>query len=219
MSAAPASAQASDLNADGKGDLLWHHQATGELYAWLMNGTVAASGSHLSPARVADLGWQVRGLADFNADGKLDVLWHHQTTGDLYVWLMAGTSVSSGAYLTPSRGTDIGWQVKGVADLNGDARPDLLWQNQSGGEFSVWLMNGVTRCEHGVATTPAAMTDPQWQIRGLADFNGDGQPDVLWHHQATGDLYVWFMSGTSATRAARISHPRASPTPAGRSGA
>ena len=198
VSAAAASAQASDLNADGKGDLLWHHQATGELYVWLMNGTVAASGSYLSPARVADLGWQIRGLADFNADGKLDVLWHHQTTGDLYVWLMAGTSVSSGAYLTPSRGTDIGWQVKGVADLNGDARPDLLWQNQSGGEFSVWLMNGVTRSST-VATTPAALTDPQWQIRGLADFNGDGQPDVLWHHQATGDLYVWFMSGTSAT--------------------
>ena len=198
VSAAAAPAQASDLNADGRGDLLWHHQATGELYVWLMNGTVAASGSYLSPARVADLGWQIRGLADFNADGKLDVLWHHQTTGDLYVWLMAGTSVSSAAYLTPSRGTDIGWQVKGVADLNGDARPDLLWQNQSGGEFSVWLMNGVTRAST-VATTPAAMTDPQWQIRGLADFNGDGQPDVLWHHQATGDLYAWFMSGTSAT--------------------
>jgi hypothetical protein len=198
VSAATGSAQASDLNGDGKGDLLWHHQTTGELYAWLMNGTVAASGSYLSPARVSDLGWQIRGIADFNADGKLDVLWHHQTTGDLYVWLMNGTSVTSAAYLNPSRGTDIGWQVKGVADLNGDARPDLLWQNQSGGAFSVWLMNGVTRSST-VATTPAAMTDPQWQIRGLADFNADGQPDVLWHHQATGDLYVWFMGGTTAT--------------------
>ena len=198
VSAPAAPAQSSDLNGDGKGDLLWHNQATGELYAWLMNGTVAASGSYLSPARVADLGWQIRGIADFNADGTLDVLWHHQTTGDLYVWLMNGTSVTSAAYLTPSRGTDIGWQVKGVADLNGDARPDLLWQNQSGGEFSVWLMNGVARSS-AVATTPASMADPQWQIRGLADFNADGQPDVLWHHQATGDLYVWFMSGTRAT--------------------
>ena len=134
LSAAAASAQASDFNADGKGDLLWHHQATGELYVWLMNGTVAASGSYLSPDRVTDLGWQVRGLADFNADGKLDVLWHHQTTGDLYVWLMDGTSVSSAAYLTPSRGTDIGWQVKGVADLNGDgqARPSLAKPSPAG---------------------------------------------------------------------------------------
>jgi hypothetical protein len=197
----------SDLNGDGRGDLLWHHQATGELYVWLMNGTVAATGSYLSPDRVTDLGWQIRGLADFNADGKLDVLWHHQTTGDLYVWLMDGTSVSSGAYLTPSRGTDIGWQVKGVADLNGDAKPDLLWQNQSSGEFSVWLMNGLARSST-VATTPAAMTDPQWQVRGLADFNGDGQPDILWHHQGTGDLYVWFMSGTTATSGSYLTPSR-----------
>ena len=108
LSAAAASAQASDLNADGRGDLLWHHQATGELYVWLMNGTVAANGSYLSPARVADLGWQIRGLADFNADGKLDVLWHHQTTGDLYVWLMAGTSVSAEPTSPPRNSTSGG---------------------------------------------------------------------------------------------------------------
>jgi len=27
------------------------------------------------------------------------------------------------------------------------------------------------------------------------DFNGDGKPDILWHNQANGLLYVWFMDG------------------------
>ena len=30
------------------------------------------------------------------------------------------------------------------------------------------------------------------------DFNGDGKADLLWHNQTTGDLYVWFMNGTTA---------------------
>ena len=34
-----------DFNGDGSSDLLWHHQVTGELYVWLLSGTVAAKGS------------------------------------------------------------------------------------------------------------------------------------------------------------------------------
>ena len=171
------------------------------------------------PARIADLGWQIRGHRRLQrATASSDVLWHHQTTGDLYVWLMAGTSVSGGAYLTPSRRTDIGWQVKGVADLERDAqaRPALAEPDR---RRVLRLADERPRpVEHGFDPTPAAMTDPQWQLRGLADFNGDGQLDVLWHHQMTGDLYVWFMNGTTATGArshppALRRHPLAAPRP------
>jgi hypothetical protein len=29
------------------------------------------------------------------------------------------------------------------------------------------------------------------------DFNGDGHPDILWHNQANGGLYSWFLGGTN----------------------
>ena len=32
---------------------------------------------------------------------------------------------------------------------------------------------------------------------GLADLNQDGQRDLLFQHNVTGDLAVWFMSGTT----------------------
>ena len=73
----------------------------GDLYTWLLSGTVTSSGAYLDPPRFADTRWQIRGLADFNADGKVDVLWHHQATGELYVWYLNGTAVTSGAFLTP----------------------------------------------------------------------------------------------------------------------
>jgi hypothetical protein len=46
-----------------------------------------------------------------NLDGQPDLLWHHQTTGHLYVWLMDGLSVASGTYLSPDRFSDTRWQI------------------------------------------------------------------------------------------------------------
>ena len=37
--------------------------------------------------------------------------------------------------------------------------------------------------------------DTQWKIRGVVDLDGNGNPDILWHHQETGDIYVWYMEG------------------------
>ena len=69
----------------------------------------------------------------------------------------------------------------------------------------------------GSYLTPRSFSDTLWQIRGVADLNKDGQPDLLWHHQGTGDLYVWFLNGLDRVVGARTSTRRASRTPGGRS--
>jgi hypothetical protein len=33
----------------------------------------------------------------------------------------------------------------------------------------------------------------------LGDFNGDGHPDILGQNKMTGNLYVWYMNGTTIT--------------------
>ena len=188
-----------DWNGDQKADILWHHQGNGDLYTWYLNGTVTASGSYLTPSRFADTQWQIRGISDFNLDGKNDILWHHQGNGDLYVWFMGGTGgvvVGGGGYLNPSRFADTRWQIRGISDFNGDGQKDILWHHQADGRLYVWFMNGLT-VTSGSYLTPAAFTDTQWVIRGVADFNGDGKSDILWHHQGNGSLYVWFLGGTN----------------------
>ena len=70
--------------------MLWHHQLSGDLYVWYLDGTVTTSGSYLTPRSFADTRWQIRGVCDFNTDGKHDVLWHHEVSGDLYVWFLTG---------------------------------------------------------------------------------------------------------------------------------
>ena len=41
-----------------------------------------------------------------------------------------------------ARGVPLAWKVVGVVDLNGDSKPDLIWQNTQSGDVSVWYMGG-----------------------------------------------------------------------------
>jgi hypothetical protein len=96
-----------DFNADGKPDILWRHQVTGDNLVWFMNGTSVTSGAVL--AGVSDVNWVVGGVGDFNADGKPDILWRHQGNGDNLVWFMNGASISGGVVLTPI--ADTNWRI------------------------------------------------------------------------------------------------------------
>ncbi len=35
---------------------------------------------------------------------------------------------------------------------------------------------------------------PDWKVAGVADFNGDGNPDLLWQQQSTGAVIVWLIT-------------------------
>jgi len=179
-----------DFNADGKPDILWRNQASGDNLVWLMNGTTIASGAVLTA--ITDTNWRIVGTADFNADGKTDILWRNQATGDNLVWFMNGTTIASGAVLTSV--PDPSWQIVATGDFNADGKPDILWRNQATGDNLVWFMNG-TSVAGGAVLTPIA--DVNWRIAGAGDFNADGKPDILWRNQATGDNLVWFMNGTT----------------------
>ena len=158
-------------------------------------------GSYLTPQSFSDTLWQIRGVADFDRDGNQDILWHHQGTGDLYVWRLGGLKgvvVQGGSYLNPSRFADTLWQIRAVIDFTKDGKPDLLWHHQGNGDLYLWAMDGYA-VKWGSYLTPSRFADTRWQIRRVADFNADGQLDLLWHHQTNGQLYVWMLQNLVTT--------------------
>jgi hypothetical protein len=61
------------------------------------------------------MNWVVAGTRDFDVDGRCDILWHHQVTGDNLMWLMDGTTILPGT--GPVRSfADPNWTVVATSD-------------------------------------------------------------------------------------------------------
>ncbi len=86
-------------------------------------------------------------------------------------------------------------------DMNRDGYSDLIFRsNVNGAQNKVWIMDGVTRVSESPITPDAASAD--WKIRGADDFNSDGNTDLAFWNQVTGNVEFWLMNG-----AARLGSP------------
>ena len=54
--------------------------------------------------------WQVAGVADFNGDGKSDILWRH-TSGAVAEWNMDGTTLVSGGLVAGGAAIPADWII------------------------------------------------------------------------------------------------------------
>jgi len=173
-----------DFNGDGKADILWRN-TNGELGEWLSN-----SGSPYNGMTAVDLGmvptsWVIQGVGDFDGNGLADILWRN-VNGDAGLWL----TTSGGGHSVVDFGViDPGWSIQGVGDFNGDGKADILWRNASG-QVGEWLSNAGAGYA-GFTPVELANVSSDWSIQDVADFNGDGLSDILWHN-SNGDTGVWF---------------------------
>jgi FG-GAP-like repeat len=137
-------------------------------------------------------------VRDFNGDCRSDILWRNNTTEQVYIWIMDGTTFAGGN----SPGTPTSdWVIQGTGDFNGDGYADVLWRNTTTGEVLVWLMNGTTTTSSG----SVGYVSSDWRIAGVGDFNGDGKADILWQN-TSGQLYLWFMNGTTMSGGGTVSY-------------
>ena len=143
---------------------------------------------------------------DFTSDGTLDLLFQHQTAGDLGVWSMNGTARIDAFALTPNRVPTLAWQIVGSGDFNSDGKPDLVWQHLTSGALAVWFMNGTVRTDVQFLT-PMGFSDPAWRVRAVGDFNRDGHPDLVIQHTTMRSVGVWYMNGITLVDGRLFSPP------------
>jgi hypothetical protein len=132
---------------------------------------------------------------DFNRDNAEDVIAQNIQTGETALLQLSENGIKSAALV--SSPIDRSWQLRGLADLNGDRMADALWQNSQTGEVGGWLI------QDGVIQTAQFLgpTDRNWQIEGMGDFNGDGKGDIFWRNPQTSGVAFWTMDGLALSEA------------------
>jgi uncharacterized protein YkwD/acylphosphatase len=147
-----------DFNQDGFSDLVWRNRFSGDNAVWYLrknqfvqNPAAPVQGIDFDYfMRVQDGNWSIKGTADFNNDGKTDLVWRNQATGQNVAWFLNKTQFARNN-AAPQQGQDFdsfssvadpNWELGSVGYFNGDRSPDLVWRNKASGENVVWFLNG-----------------------------------------------------------------------------
>jgi hypothetical protein len=188
-------AASADLDRNGKPDLLWQEDANRMPVVWFMggaDGTTPLSGKAISGPIP---GWRLAAAADLDGNGTPDLLWQEDANRMPVVWFMGGGDGASPLAGKAISGPIPGWRLVAAADLNGDTRPDLVWQEDASRCAVVWFMGGA---DGSTPLTGKMISGPMpgWSIAGIADLDQNGKPDLLWQEDANRMPVVWFMGGT-----------------------
>jgi hypothetical protein len=160
----PESVVATDINGDGKLDLISANSLDNTLTVLTNNGT-GGFGTNTtlwegeSPVCVV--------AADVNGDGRMDLI-----SGDRYTGLTVQTQVGFTAYVHT-----VGNEPYSVVavDINNNSNLDLITANSANGTLTVLTNNG-----GGIFSSNATLqTGSGAFFLASADINGDGRPDLI----------------------------------------
>ncbi|MCZ7599521.1 MAG: VCBS repeat-containing protein [Gammaproteobacteria bacterium] len=134
-------------------------------------------------------------LRDFDGDGKTDFLWRNVNNGRNVMWFMDGTTrTGSGEALGVS---DADWSIGASGISTGTAGRTFCGAALDGAQRD--LADG--RGDADRLGDTVVLGNPDWQLAGLEDFDGDGKTDFLWRSVSTGRNVMWFMDGVTRTGA------------------
>lgn len=176
-------------------DILLQSPLSGDIFFWLAD----AGERQLSQGiPIGDPDWKVLGIDDFNGDLNQDLLWRHGPSGAMGFWItqpVGPPSQGSLPYVWAllDMGSTNSLDYVGSGDFDNNNESDLYW-------FDPDLRQIVVRLNrHGFSketTLAGPLPFPAgWQPFGVADFDLDGQLDLVCENTATRQWGVWLMNG------------------------
>ena len=105
---------AGDFLGNGHSDLVWQRPSDGLVEIQYLNGNAAVGGGIIQ-GNPFGAGWQVVGAADFNGDGKSDLVYRRASDGVTEVQLLNGTTIIGGGAPPSSDMPDAGLPNLGIS--------------------------------------------------------------------------------------------------------
>src|ERR1700722_10527674 len=197
---------ADDYNGDGTSDILFRNNSGGDTgFYQIKNGALQAWHDIGASSTASAAG----GVGDFNIDGVSDILFTNSATGDAgYYQMNYSTGTLQGWHDIWSAST--AYSVVGISDFNFDGTPDLLYRNNATGDTGYYEMYNAndTLFEHP-GWFDIGATSTAYSVVGTGDFNADGNSDILFRNNTTGDTgfytktlvnpWTWVDIGASST--------------------
>jgi cyclophilin family peptidyl-prolyl cis-trans isomerase len=174
-----------DFDRDTKADALFRNDGDGSWMLYLLDG-LTVRGSRLLDLS-DDLADTIVGTADFNGDGRSDVLLR-RANGTWLIYLLNGVG-------TPKRGRpklpkSARSSVAAIADFDGDGTADVMMRNDSG-RWDFFGLDGIKVRTKGIVRMSR---DTDSVLASHADFNGDGKADALLRN-ADGTWHLYTLDG------------------------
>jgi hypothetical protein len=188
----PYSAAVTDLNNDGKLDLVVANFIGDSLSVLLGKGDgtfqpkVDLTGV-TRPGRIS--------ASDLNVDGKVDVIVTNAETAKLSTYFGKGNGTFDSKVEYPTGNEPAG--VIRVDDVTGDSRLDLIVSNAASSSVSVFVNNGdgsfKAKVDYPTGSKPIGLT--------LGELNGDGKSDIVTGNQESSDVSVLLNEGNGTFKA------------------
>lgn len=179
-----------DVNGDGRTDLIWNETSTYRNRVYIGLGQSNGTFVFLAAQDRSGTGWDnYKTLAeDVNGDGLTDLIWNQTTTDLNRVYVGLAQPNGTFVFLSAQDRSGLGWDryTTLMADVNGDGRSDLIWNEASDVRNRVYVglaqANGTFQFLSNLDLGIGNWTDYQAMT---GDVNGDGLTDLIWNRTVT----------------------------------
>ncbi len=201
-----------NLLGDDRPEFLWENRITGASAIWQLN--IATNGRAELNLNTSDFiklggniietggrssGWKIAGVGNFDGNtATKDLLWFNETTSEMAVWQLNGTTIAGSGYLTHqgNRLRPAGWKPVAIGNIDGTSTDEIVLQN--GTSVATWTLGSnfaVTDKSVVLAQTLVAGE----QVQSLADLNADGTLDLVVRQKSVGpdSTQIYYLDATT----------------------